>query len=108
MIRKSYLLLALPIFLLLAQHGAVVHGLGHLADDIHRVQGGNHQPDPQHLPGTTCEKCVVFAHLSGAVAPHIPSIDAPLLSHALLGRETVTRHSADTPVARSRGPPFLL
>ena len=108
MIRKYTLSFLLPILLLLAQQGAVVHELGHFAADTQRAQERNRLPDPRHLPGTTCEKCVVFAHLSGAVAPHIPSIDAPLLTHALSGRSTVGQRSADTPSARSRGPPSYL
>jgi hypothetical protein len=108
MIRKPYLPILLPIFLLLAQQGAVVHELGHVADDVYRVERRNQQPGPQHTPGTTCEKCVVFAHLSGAVTPHILGIDLLPLAHALSGRVAIGRRSADTPAARSRGPPFLL
>lgn len=108
MTRKTFLSLLLPIFLLFAQHGAVVHELGHLAADTQRALDRNQQPDPQQLPGTTCEKCLVFAHLAGAVAPHVPSIDLPLLVHALAGRIPVARRNADLLFTRNRGPPFIL
>jgi len=106
MIRKSFLTILLPILLLLAQQGAIVHELGHLAGNALRAEGREQRHEPQHSPGTTCEKCVVFAHLSGAVTPHVPGFDSLLLAHALSGRTSVARSSADTPVARSRGPPF--
>jgi hypothetical protein len=66
------------------------------------------QPLPQQAPGTTCEKCVVFAHLSGAVMPDIPAIDVPLLAFALQGRVAFSRRNTDIPVARARGPPIFL
>jgi hypothetical protein len=105
MIRKSLLPFLLPILLLCAQQGAVMHELEHFAADTQRVQSRNQQPGQQPAPGIPCEKCVVFAHLSGAVAPHVPVFIAPLLAYALLERAIVAQRSTDTPAARSRGPP---
>jgi hypothetical protein len=111
MTRKPFLSLLLPLFLLLAQQGAILHELGHFAPDqgiqVASVQQGQ-QPSPQQAPGTTCEKCVVFAHLSGAVLPDVPAIDVPLLAFALQGQVAFSRRNADTPAARSRGPPVFL
>jgi hypothetical protein len=108
MIRKLFLPFLLPILLLLAQQGAILHELGHFASDTQRVQSRNQQPGPLPAPGAPCEKCVVFAHLSGAVAPHVPVFNAPLLVYALVERAIVAQRSTDTPAARSRGPPSFL
>lgn len=108
MMRKSYLSLLLPLFLLFAQQGAVLHELSHLTQDSLHTSAGNRQPEPQKLPGAPCEKCLIFAHFTAAAAPHVPSFDAPLLSHALSGRMPVLRRGADSITARNRGPPFIL
>jgi hypothetical protein len=111
MTRKSLLSLLLPLFLLLAQQGAILHELAHFAADQRTqradIQQGQ-QPSPQQAPGTTCEKCVVFAHLSGAVMPDIPAIDMPRLAFALHGHVAFSRRNAEIPAARSRGPPVFL
>lgn len=110
MIRKYLFSFLLPVLLLLAQQGAVVHELGHFALDQSARRADprqGQQRSPQQAPGTTCEKCVVFAHLSGAVLPDVPAIDVPLLAFALRGHVTFSRRNADVPAARSRGPPRI-
>jgi hypothetical protein len=108
MIRKPFLSLLLPVLLLLAQQGAVLHELGHFAADVEQAQARGKQPDPQRLPGAPCEKCVVFAHFAGAVAPAIPAIFIPQLAFALFGHVVAAQRSSDSPSARSRGPPSSL
>jgi hypothetical protein len=108
MIRKPFLSLLLPILLLLAQQGAVLHELGHFAADVEQAQSRGKQPGPQQPPGAPCEKCVVFAHLLGAVAPSIPAIVVPQLTFVLFGRVVEAQRSADSPSARNRGPPVVL
>ena len=108
MIRKSLVSYLLPILLLLAQQGAVLHELGHFVADVEHAQSRGKQPDPRQLPGAPCEKCIVFAHLSGAVAPSIPVIVIPQLAFALFGRVAEAQRSNDSPSARSRGPPSTL
>jgi hypothetical protein len=108
MIRKPFLSLLLPFFLLLAQQGAVLHELGHFVTDLEQAQARGKQPDPQQLPGAPCEKCVVFAHFSAAVAPGIPAIFIPQLAFALFGHAVEAQRSTDSPSARSRGPPSAL
>jgi hypothetical protein len=105
MIRKSLVSYLLPILLLLAQQGAVLHELGHFVADVEQVQLRGKQQSPQQVPGAPCEKCVVFAHLSGAVAPSIPAIFIPQLAFALFGHVVEAQRSTDSPPARSRGPP---
>jgi hypothetical protein len=105
MTRKCFLSLLLPIFLLLAQQAAVLHELAHFVADVERAEARGKQPDPQQLPGAPCEKCLVFAHLSGAIAPSIPAIVIPQLAFALLGRVAEAQRSTESPSARSRGPP---
>ena len=105
MIRKPFLSLLLPILLLLAQQGAVLHELGHFVADVEQVELRGQQQNPKQLPAAPCEKCVVFAHLSGAVAPSIPVIVVPQLVFALFGHAVEAQRSTDSPPARSRGPP---
>jgi hypothetical protein len=116
--RKLCLSLLWSILLLLAQQAAVLHEIGHWNSDFARganqaqTQAQAHaQPqgqDKQQLPGTACEKCVVFAHFAGAVSPDLPEFAQPLLAYDFNGQETVSQRSADSPTARSRGPPILL
>jgi hypothetical protein len=108
MIRKPFLSLLLPILLLLAQQGAVLHGLGHVVADAEQAQLRGKQQNPKQLPTAPCEKCVVFAHLAGAVAPSIPVIFIPQLVFALFGHAVEAQRSTDSPPARSRGPPSFL
>jgi hypothetical protein len=108
MIRKPFLSLLLPLLLLLAQQGAVLHELGHALAGIEYAQTRGKQQDPQPLPTAPCERCLVFAHLAGAVAPSIPAIFIPQLTFALFGHVVEAQRSTDSPFARSRGPPSTL
>jgi hypothetical protein len=108
MIRKAYASFLLPILLLVSQQGAVTHEFGHFAKDSLRAQLQDKRKDQQQLPSTTCEKCVVYAHLSGAVAPEIPTLKLPPLAYASPGHAAISPRSTDSPTARSRGPPSVL
>jgi hypothetical protein len=101
---RLFLAVLLPVLLLVAQQNAMLHELGHAAGSPARTQ----RQDKQIPPGTACDKCVVFAHLSGAVAPDAPALKQPLLAYEAVSRRTVSLASTEVPTARSRGPPSIL
>jgi len=94
----------LGALLVIAQQGAFVHELGHLAEDLAAVgDAGKHD-----APGKVCDQCIAFAPLAGAVAAPVPALpfstaDAVRASHAVAAFIVV---AALPP--RSRGPPSAL
>ena len=99
-----YLVAFLTVFCLLsAQRGAAAHALSHYSD-------GQSAPADKHLPHSkSCDKCAIYAELSGA-AP----VAAPVVFHIL---DSVTesfsfllRYSPSTTVwaYAARAPPYLL
>jgi hypothetical protein len=114
MLRKHYLAFLLPVLLLLAQQGAVLHEFSHLYGNpapagfqsaFERASNGGEQ---KRLPASACEKCLVYAHLAGAVSPHIPVISQPLLTFDFAQQLAAAQRGIDIPTARSRGPPVIL
>jgi hypothetical protein len=102
--RRLIAVLLVPFLLILAQQAAFVHELGHFAQQVQRTSG----LDRQTNGGDFCEKCFVFAHLSGASSsapvsffPSLPDSERPL------ARRTA-EYSAESTFCRIRGPPFYL
>ena len=97
----SHFLLAL--LLLLAQQGAAVHALSHLAESVpaHSQQDKN----PPHSPA--CDKCIAYAEVGGGVH------SAPLFFHgelALTAQQFVVDYDFSSRTFRaysSRAPPRL-
>jgi hypothetical protein len=111
MVRKPYLSFLLPILLLLAQHGAVLHELGHFAEDSTRAKLEDRRQgnDQERFPGAPCEKCFEYAQLASAVSPNAPVLLSPLLlAYEFLQQAEVAQRGTDVPIARSRGPPSVL
>jgi len=100
--RKLYLALVLPLFMLLSQQGVVLHEIGHLSE----------KPAPfeqkQQPADKLCETCLAFAHLGAAAKPDVPQIALPAFRHALPSADPVPYVAADAPTQRSRGPPTFL
>jgi len=96
--------LVLPLLLLFAQQGALLHELSHYAGSD--PQGAAHKQSPR---GEACELCLAFAQVDAAVAPH--DAVAPLLGDLSFERATAPRlvaRAADLPSLRNRGPPRFL
>ena len=110
MIRKLHLSYLLPILLLLAQQGAILHELGHYRGEaiLAGLQDQRHGRDQTQLPEAPCEKCVVYAHLAGAVSPHVPAFISPNLVYDFWWQVEFAQRGTDVPSARTRGPPVLL
>ena len=106
--RKLYLSLLLPLFMLLSQQGAVWHEIGHLSNAPSPYEQKEKEKQQQQPGDRLCEQCLAFAHLSAAAKPEVPSISLPAFHHALPSADAVPFVAADAPTQRSRGPPSFL
>jgi hypothetical protein len=98
---RSFLL---PLLLLLAQQGAVLHELSHYpATEV----GGDSKSQTSH--GDICGLCLAFAQVDSAAAP---DVSVPLLlaelSFELAPVAPVHVGATQLPAQRSRGPPSVL
>ena len=102
--RRLALSIVLPLLMLLAQHGAAVHDLGHLGPG-HSVPAGANKTLPAD---TLCVSCLAFAQVgSSARADHVALL--PLEhSHVLAAPPAAAVVAAEPPAQRSRGPPAVL
>jgi hypothetical protein len=93
--------LGLLLLLLIAQQGAVVHEVGHLAElACNEAQAG------AGLADTTCALCPAFAQVVTPAFSH--SFHIPVLLRAAFERSTDPLYVAvdgAVPTPRSRGPP---
>jgi hypothetical protein len=102
--RRSSLSWLLSLLLVLVQHGAVLHELGHLSHG-ERTSGTTLGAELQPLDRGLCLTCEAYAQIANpaaAGASHVAVCPAALLPtrdpcYAVIG--------ADTPAPRSRGPP---
>jgi hypothetical protein len=101
---KLFSRLLLSVFLLLAQHGALLHELHHAADA--RTQtGGDHE---HHATSDACSACHAFSQVvAGAAADggavrwvSVVALTVPAWRGTLI-------IAPDEPPVRSRGPPTL-
>lgn len=95
--------LMLPLLLLVAQQGAVLHELSHY------TAAETHDGKKQSPRGDVCDLCLAFAQVGSAAAPQ--SVIAPLvtdLSHQLTPVLPVVAGAIHLPAERSRGPPLFL
>ena len=97
--------LLLAALLLLAQHSAWAHELGHLAAAhaaSHEPQGG----DVPHAPVELCRLCLSFAQIDTAAAPAagVMPLAAPTVQEQATQVPCGTLHIAP-PARRSRSPP---
>jgi len=95
--------LVLPLLLLLAQQGAVLHELSHYTAG---EQGTTHKQSPR---GEACDLCLAFAQVDAAAAPHDAVL--PLLADLSFEQAAAPRQAAraaDLPSPRNRGPPRFL
>jgi hypothetical protein len=107
--RKFCLSLLLPLFMLLAQQGAVWHEIGHLGRAATTAAGSAGADAPRQQPlDRLCASCLSFAHLAAAAGHALPALPPVALRHALTATAAAVFIAADAPSARSRGPPAAL
>jgi hypothetical protein len=98
--------LGLLLLLLIAQQGAVVHELGHLAEVSPTLAGSAEAKPAPGLADATCALCPAFAQVVTPAFSH--SFHIPMLLRTALERSAEPFHvtiDAAVPTPRSRGPP---
>lgn len=102
--RLSLLRFLLPLLLLFAQQQALVHELSHYGKALEQAQSQHKQ-----LPESkSCEKCLVFAHIAGAVHSEAPQLLTPKFAYDHPQHLQVASIAAEIVSPRSRGPPVFL
>lgn len=102
LVRRLWIALALSLALVAGQQAAALHALGHAIERTTQ----KHDSIPTK---STCDQCLLFAELSGAVAagvsqlPVVPAEGAPLPASIPQGASIAPRLAF-----RSRAPPALL
>jgi hypothetical protein len=92
----------LALALLIGQHAAALHDLGHASEQLSQKKDSRHAP-------ASCDKCFAFAELSGALgaaAPAVPVVVAD--NHVPFAVLTPGVASAPRLAYRSRAPPVSL
>ncbi len=102
--RKVYISLVLSLLVLVAQQGAILHELSHMASGASAETRGyvNYQAEKP------CELCLAYSQLANpATGPaQVPLLFAPMISTAD-SQVTCAAIPADVLSPRSRGPPSL-
>jgi hypothetical protein len=102
MLRRLFLSFTLALLFGFGQQGVAVHAISHLAD----WQQGQQQPDKgQHQ--STCDKCVAYAELGGAVGTQHVALLAPELGYQQHDRYQLRPGYASSLPYSARAPPFL-
>jgi hypothetical protein len=92
------------LLLLLAQHGALLHELGHLSH-VTRTAGATLQADGHALEGAACPTCVAFSQVANPAAGGASNLAASLPGITPAPDPCYAIVAAGAPIARSRGPP---
>jgi hypothetical protein len=103
--RRLSLSWLLSLLLVFAQHGAVLHELGHLGHGSHPAGTTLTELQPQdHGICSTCEAYAQVANPAAGGAVELPACPPAL---GVLPATCFHFHGADAPTARSRGPPLI-
>ncbi|HYL70937.1 MAG TPA: hypothetical protein VEY89_06525 [Candidatus Dormibacteraeota bacterium] len=92
----------MSLLLVFAQHGAVLHELGHLS-----LGDRGHTPAARaHLPAdSTCATCEAFAQIANPASGAAATLTASAAVYLPIPAPVYAIIAADTPTPRSRGPP---
>jgi len=102
--RRRYFSWVVSLLLLLAQHGALLHELGHFGHGA-QPNGAALSPQAQSLESGQCLTCQAFSQVTNpatAAALHVPLSPAALIPPPDPRFSVV---AANAPTPRSRGPP---
>ena len=102
-LRFAFIALVAVLCLLGVQQGAAFHGLSHRADE------NSSEPQKQLPHAKSCDKCVVYAEVSGAgpTTAH-PSLQVPAQSVALASVARQLFFSPTLPAYSARAPPLSI
>ena len=102
--RRSSIAWVLSLLLVLIQHGAVLHELGHLS---HAGSIGSSvlAADPHALNGAICATCEGFAQIANPAAAGVLAVAVCPSGCLLTPDPRFAILATDSPTPRSRGPP---
>ena len=105
--------LLLAFIIVGAQQSALVHEIGHgfgqdSASTAVAVVGEQASGGDKSGTGAYCQKCFQFAHVTGAITGHPPTLLWHRAKAEPAKANSVAAIAADAPLSRSRGPPFVL
>jgi hypothetical protein len=103
--RRSSLAWVLSLLLVLIQHGAVLHELGHLSHSGSAGGGTVLAADPHALNGALCPTCEGFAQIANPAAAGVPAVAVCPSGCLLTPDPRYAIVATDSPTPRSRGPP---
>src|ERR1700692_715976 len=95
------LALALPLLLVFAQQGAMLHELSH----VHRIGADQVRYEGSVLGGKVCETCLAFAQVGNPASAPIAVLPAVAAVHCYAPEPIYAFNGAEAPPPRSRGPP---
>lgn len=94
--------LCLAFALLMGEHGALLHELGH---GFQRI---DHPAQHQYPGGDTCDKCFAFSQLTGAAPGGVAAAVLVLAAILIAAFAAITAPSRTVVATRSRAPPSIL
>jgi len=102
--RRSSLAWVLSLLLVFAQHGAVLHELGHLSHGGHDA-GATLRADLQPGSGAVCQTCEAYAQVANPAASGPASLPPDPVAFIRTPGPCYAVADAESPTPRSRGPP---
>jgi len=102
--RRVRLHFVLPLLLLFAQHGALIHEISHVAY-LGQAQGAQLRTDEHLLDSRICATCYAFAQVTSPAVGSLVTLPPPDCVHLRSLDLTNAVISAESPTPRSRGPP---
>jgi hypothetical protein len=102
--RRLRLALALPLLVLFAQQGALLHELSHVYYSG-QILGSQLHQDEQLPDNTLCPTCQAFAQIAHPAVGHAAVLALPPATYLPTPEPSFRNANADAPNPRSRGPP---
>jgi hypothetical protein len=102
--RRLRLALALPLLVLFAQQGALLHELSHVYYSGHAL-GSEMRQDAQLPDDALCPTCQAFAQIAHPASGSAGVPALPLATYLPSPDPSYRTADADAPSPRSRGPP---
>ena len=102
--RRPSLALLLSFLLVLVQHGALLHELGHLTPGSHEA-GQALRAELQPGSPAACASCEAYAQLANPAAGSAPIAPVGRQGYLTTAAPPFTILLADSPTPRNRGPP---
>ena len=103
-LRRSSFAWLLSLLLVFAQHGAVLHELGHLSQGGHDA-GATLRADQQPAGGAACQACEAYAQVANPAASGPLSVPLDPAAFIRTPDPCYTIAGTESPTPRSRGPP---